>query len=96
MKNSQTSNFEEKKLMALNVFEILEQIIFENFFMKLTQFDKTESIRGDFILLGSDKQVDKIKRKFRLFSLKSRLGCSYCMINFFLRLFEKELTPMQN
>ena len=69
--------------MALNVFEFLEQIIFEYFFMKLTQFDKTESIRSDFILLGSDTQVDKIKRKFRFFSLKSRLGCSYCMINFF-------------
>ena len=43
----------QKKIMALNLFEFLEQLIIDNFFLKLTQFEKTGSIRKDYISLRS-------------------------------------------
>ena len=47
----QPSNFKEKKEMALNVFEFLEQFMIDTFLMTLTQIEKTGSIRKDCISL---------------------------------------------
>ena len=39
--------------MTVNLFEFLEQLVIDNFFMKLTQFEKTGSERKDVISLGN-------------------------------------------
>ena len=39
--------------MALKLFEIVEQFMMGTFLLKLTQFEKTRSIRKTFISLGN-------------------------------------------
>ena len=48
-----TFELRRKKIDALKLFEFVEQFMMDTFFIKLTQFEKTGSIRTTFISLGN-------------------------------------------
>ena len=48
-----TFEFRTKKLMALKLFEFVEQFLMHTFLFKLTQFGKTGSMGKTFISLGN-------------------------------------------
>ena len=57
MKKSQLSNLEEKKQMALKLFEFVEQFMMDTFLFKLTQFEKPIRNRKKFSLLKRSKEL---------------------------------------
>ena len=64
--------------MALKLFEFVEKLMMDTFLLKLTQFEKTGSIRTTFISLGnliilfpfSKSEVDHVFRDFYVFTVR--------------------------